>query len=269
MKRASGSDWSPPGSHFVGRTSRRPRRALAALAVLLAVGAAAAAETPMPSVYAGVGSRSLLTVLIEPRLRWLAGLLGRETMVGVRAEIPALLAVAGEMDTASLSLVGAQELLGTPQTDASPRRGISASLLARASIGLDAQSQVLGRFWSIVGSVGLDGGFRTPRLRAGLVVRWTGAIVTVWEPSDGVAATFTRSGATPPQAGLLGPDRGRVFYGMSFLGAITTSVLFEAEILGVVTPGSFAGGFNGMMFGQWPFSLTLGMRIAVGRDAGG
>ncbi len=215
----------------------------------------AAAAAPEVGLYSGVSSRSMITAVMEPQIRWPSGLFRRESILSVRGEFPALLYAEGDFDTAGVSLVGTQELIRGRNVSLSP------SALTTVAIGLEWQRQVLGSFTGVMTSVGLDIGMNVKKVRVGLAALWKATALTYWVPGETVIDTFRGTGTQPPAEGWIGADAGRLLYGISFRGAVGKSVTLKAEVLAVFTQGPFMAGFEGMMFGQWPFLLTVGIGL--------
>lgn len=244
------------------------RASAGTVGLLMLLTAMTAGADPEHTLYIGVNSRSFVTMVAEPRVEWRTGLLGSSTDLAVRAELPALLNVKGGFDTFSLSVAASQALpLGRGHGVTRPRVGprVGWTPLARCTVelGLDRQNQALGAFTSISGSAGLAIGVENDRSRLAATARWDQTIATHWVPGQTVIDTFTGTEDGPPSTGWFAGDHGRLLCGAALERAITGNVWACTELLGVLVRHSFVHGFEGMLFGEWPFRVTLGARVAL------
>lgn len=249
----------------------RPLPALAALLLLIHAALPAGADPAAVDLFVGVSSRSMLTLLVEPQLRWERGIVERETTIGARLELPMLLVIAGETDTVAVSLVGTHELLRNETAPfhwpagGTPERG-GRSLRVSARIGIDSQAQSLGRFFSLTTALGADLGVITGTVRPALRAEWKQALATYWVPAASLPGSGSAAPAQTQNGGWLFVDRGRLFFGVGFDWREAGTVGVDGALMAVISPNPFIRGFDGMMFGQWPFFCYLRTNVTAGAN---
>jgi hypothetical protein len=236
---------------------------MATLFLAIAAVTGSAWSPPKAELFAGVSSRAMVTLVVEPRVVWTDGLWGRETTLGTRVEIPVLLVARGELDTIGFQVLATQEIAGgTPQvTHPGAEPAWSPSITVETGFGLDAHVQTLGCFRSLTATAGVDVGLSGVPGSVAVRTRWDQTVAAWWSPAARRGPTRTE-GTEERIAGWLALDRGRLSAGVAAGGPIGPRVRIEGELLGVWALGPFVHGFGGMMVGQWPFSCMVGACMA-------
>lgn len=144
-----------------------------------------------------------------------------------------------------------------------PQEGHPMGWEAEAQAGWRFQTQSLGAFQSLFSRTRLLAGALVGPVLLGADLGWDQTWVTSGTWGERVSDTCRDlySGmASPGSGGVWGPSASQLRTGLGTLWTISPSWGFNFRSGAVWTPGSLVSGFDGMMFGAFPFYMDLGIR---------
>lgn len=167
----------------------------------------------------------------------------------------ALMMIQGDFDTgeAGISLGGLRDMVGPWFVD------------TQASVGYRYQTQSLGKARSLFGEVSGRIGVKGDGASVAAELGWEQTVLSTLRYSDFVKQTFTGryDDETSPPEGTrrLSPAR-RLKAGVASTILLANRTAIDVAAGMLWTPNPFVSGFEGMMFGFFPFYADVGVQVA-------